>query len=121
MSGRDVGAHERVPLHLTRTRYDRLMHSLSWSTVREEPRLPSCDWVSVDLDYLLPAAQFKCARPMLDDPIFRNLLARAHTRVFCVSPQFTNGGDRYADWVIHGKRSRMQRAVNALRALPCTL
>ena len=115
MSGRDVGAHQRVPMHLTRTSYDKLMQNLSWATVREDPRLASCDWVSIDLDYLLPAAQFKCARPMLEDPIFHNLLARARTRVFCVSPQFTNGGDRYSEWAIHGRRSQMERAVNRLR------
>jgi hypothetical protein len=73
--------------------------------------------VSIDLDYLLPAPQFNCAKPMLRDPIFRSMLHRAKTRIFCVSPQFTNGGDRYAEWIVHGNRAWMRRAVNALRML----
>jgi hypothetical protein len=97
MSGRDVGAHERVPPHLGRA-------DLPWAAVRMDPRVAAhdpgaataaaavpaggggcvvgsgsgigsaVDFVSVDLDYLLPAAQFACARPMLADARFRKML-----------------------------------------------
>jgi hypothetical protein len=76
------------------------------------------DWVSLDLDYFQPAPQLRLCRELLRDPTLHALLARARVRVFVLSPQFTNGGDKIDPWVVQGSLHSSLRLVNLLRQLP---
>jgi len=76
-----------------------------------------CDWVSLDLDDFLPSPQFRAARGLLEDARFRGMWRAAKVRVLCLSPQFTNGGDRHDRWAVAGRRSAMLRFVRLADAL----
>jgi hypothetical protein len=53
------------------------------------------------------------------DPKFHAIMARAAVRVFCLSPQFTNGGDVHTEWTVNGNLHSTLRLLNLLRgALP---
>lgn len=106
--GRNIGAHVRVPGFLDPS-------SLDFASVVQRMGATPPDWVSLDLDCFQPAAQLRAARDALRDPQLAHWMRGAAVRVFCLSPQFTRGGDRFADWRIHGSRSSSLRLINALR------
>jgi hypothetical protein len=45
-------------------------------------------------------------------------VSQARVRVFVLSPQFTNGGDRIDPWEIQGGLASSLRLLNLLRQLP---
>ena len=63
-----------------------------------------------------PAPQLALTSGLVRAAAFQALLARARVRVFCLSPQFTNGGDRIEPWVVQGSRASSLRLMNLLRA-----
>jgi hypothetical protein len=111
MSGRDVGVSVRVPGFLD-------PEQLHWRQVLEQPEAPQADWVSLDLDFFQPAPQLRVSHGLLRDPRFHGLLQGARVRVFVLSPQFTNGGDRIDPWEIQGNMHSTLRLLNLLRRLP---
>jgi hypothetical protein len=111
MSGRDVGASVRVPGFLD-------PDGLQWPHVLEQPGATEADWVSLDLDFFQPARQLRVSKGLLRAPRFHGLVTGARVRVFVLSPQFTNGGDRIDPWVIQGHLHSSLRLLNLLRRLP---
>lgn len=111
MTGRDIGAAVRVPGFLD-------PDGLRWPQVLEQPGATGADWVSLDLDFFQPAAQFRVSKGLLRDARFQGLLDNARVRVFVLSPQFTNGGDRIDPWVIQGHLHSSLRLLNLLRSPP---
>ncbi|SEU09836.1 hypothetical protein [Stigmatella erecta] len=111
MSGRDVGASVRVPWFLEPAQ-------LQWSHLVEQPQALASDWVSLDLDFFQPAPQLRVSRGLLRDARFQGMLAQARVRVFVLSPQFTNGGDRIEPWEVQGSVPSSLRLLNLLRHLP---
>jgi hypothetical protein len=111
MTGRDIGAAVRVPGFLD-------PDGLRWPQVLEQPGATEADWVSLDLDFFQPSLQLRVSKGLLRDPRFQGLLARARVRVFVLSPQFTNGGDRIDPWVIQGHLHSSLRLLNLLRRPP---
>ena len=89
--------------------------ALRWERVLDQPHLGEVDWVSLDLDDFQPLAQWKLVRGMLRDARFLALLARARVRVFCLSPQFTKGGDK-VPWTIQGSVATSLRLINWFRS-----
>lgn len=102
MSGRPYEEPLAVPWFVDRK-------SLHWSDAVAHPDAFACDWVSLDLDDFLPSPQFRAARGLLADARFLDMWRRAKVRVLCLSPQFTNGGDRHDTWRIAGRRTAMRR------------
>lgn len=102
MSGRPYEEPLAVPWFVDR-------RALHWSDVARTPGAFACDWVSLDLDDFLPSPQFGAARGLLADEGFLRMWRRASVRVLCLSPQFTNGGDRHDTWRIAGRRTAMRR------------
>lgn len=111
MTGRDVGFSTLVPWHVDTT-------ELHWRHVLARPAAAQADWVSLDLDYFQPAPQLRLCRELVRVPAFHTLLARARVRVFVLSPQFTNGGDKIDPWVVQGSLHSSLRLMNLLRQLP---
>lgn len=111
MTGRDIGAAVRVPGFLD-------PDGLRWPQVLEQPGATEVDWVSLDLDFFQPSSQLRASKGLLRDARFQGLLARARVRVFVLSPQFTNGGDRIDPWVIQGHLHSSLRLLNLLRRPP---
>jgi hypothetical protein len=111
MSGRDVGVSVRVPSALDAERLD-------WPHVLEQPGATEADWLSLDLDFFQPAPQLRVSRGLLRDSRFHALVSQARVRVFVLSPQFTNGGDRIDPWVIQGGLASSLRLLNLLRQFP---
>ncbi|KFE71881.1 hypothetical protein [Hyalangium minutum] len=108
MSGRDIGASVRVPGFLD-------PEGLRWPQVLEQPGATEADWVSLDLDFFQPSPQLRVSKGLLRDARFQGLLSGARVRVFVLSPQFTNGGDRIDPWVIQGHLHSSLRLLNLLR------
>jgi len=108
MSGRDIGFSTRVPFFLD-------PDALHWRDVLEQPGATQADWVSLDLDYFQPAPQLHVSKGLLRDARFHTLMAQARVRVFVLSPQFTNGGDRIEPWVVQGSLPSSLRLINLLR------
>jgi hypothetical protein len=108
MSGRDIGASVRVPGFLD-------PDGLRWPQVLEQPGATEADWVSLDLDYFQPSRQLRVSKGLLRDARFQGLIVNARVRVFVLSPQFTNGGDRIDPWVIQGHLHSSLRLLNLLR------
>lgn len=111
MTGRDVGFSTLVPWFVDTS-------ALHWRQVLERPGATATDWVSLDLDYFQPSPQLRLSRGLLRDPRFHGLMGEARVRVFVLSPQFTNGGDRISPWVIQGSVHSSLRLLNLLRQLP---
>jgi hypothetical protein len=111
MSGRDVDVPLRIPSFLE-------PDALHWQHTLEQPGACRADWVSLDLDYFQPAPQLRASRGLLRDARFHELLTGARVRVFVLSPQFTNGGDRIEPWEVQGSLHSSLRLVNLLRQLP---
>lgn len=111
MSGRDISHPLVLPWFLSAA-------DIAWEAALARPGAIDADWVSIDLDYLQPSSQLAITRGLLRDARFHALVDRARVRVFCLSPQFTNGGDRFSSWRTHGSLSSSLRLVNVLRALP---
>ncbi len=111
MSGRDVGVSCLVPSFLD-------PEQLHWSQVLEQPGTLQADWVSLDLDFFQPAPQLRVSRGLLREPRFHAMMTSARVRVFVLSPQFTNGGDRIDPWEIQGGLASSLRLLNLLRQLP---
>jgi hypothetical protein len=87
---------------------------LRWERVLAHERLGDVDWASLDLDAFQPWSQLRLMRGLLRDARFTALLARARVRVFCLSPQFTNGGDK-VPWTIQGSLASSLRLLNHFR------
>jgi hypothetical protein len=111
MTGRDIGASVRVPGFLD-------PDQLHWRQVLEQPGATEADWVSLDLDFFQPSPQLRVSHGLLRDVRFHGLVTAARVRVFVLSPQFTNGGDKIEPWVIQGRLHSTLRLLNLLRALP---
>jgi hypothetical protein len=111
MTGRDAGVSVRVPGFLD-------AGQLHWPQVLEQPALAQVDWVSLDLDYFQPSPQLRLSRGLLRDERFHRLLEGARVRVFVLSPQFTNGGDRIEPWLTQGNLHSSLRLLNLLRQIP---
>ncbi|HYH97012.1 hypothetical protein [Hyalangium sp.] len=111
MSGRDVGASVRVPGFLD-------PEQLHWRQVLEQPGATQADWISLDLDFFQPSLQLRVSHGLLRAPPFHALLTGARVRVFVLSPQFTNGGDRIDPWVVQGNLHSSLRLLNLLRRMP---
>ena len=111
MTGRDVGVSLLIPGFLD-------PDGLHWQRVLDEPGAVAADWVSLDLDFFQPSPQLRLSRGLLRDPRFLAMVAGAKVRVFCLSPQFTNGGDRIDPWEIQGGLHSSLRLLNLLRRLP---
>ena len=110
LSGRDVGFNTRVPYFLD-------PDDLAWTSALERPGAVDADWVSCDLDYFQPAPQLAVSKGLLRDPRFHRMMTSARVRVFCLSPQFTNGGDRIDPWETQGSLPSSLRLLNLLRRL----
>ena len=111
MTGRDVGFHLLVPWFVD-------PQALHWRQVLERPGVVEADWLSLDLDCFQPAPQLRVCGGLLREPRFHGMMARARVRVFCLSPQFTNGGDKIEPWTIQGSRASSLRLLHLLRRLP---
>ncbi|WP_224369795.1 hypothetical protein [Hyalangium versicolor] len=111
MSGRDIGVSVLVPGFLD-------PDQLHWRQVLDQPGATEADWVSLDLDFFQPAPQLRVSRGLLRDSRFQGLVTRARVRVFVLSPQFTNGGDRIDPWEVQGNMHSSLRLLNLLRQLP---
>lgn len=109
MEGRDIGYAGLVP-------YSRDPDALGWSDVLAQPSATETDWLSLDLDYFQPSAQLALTSPLIRDARFERMMRTARVRVFVLSPQFTNGGDKMAEWKVHGSVASSQRLLNLLRA-----
>ncbi len=109
MPGRNVGASRRVPGCVDTLRMD-------WRCMLEDAQDKAVDWVSVDLDVLQPHSQYRAVDGLLRDARFARALAHAAVRVFCLSPQFTRGGDRFEHWVVSGSVATSLRLLNVLRS-----
>lgn len=108
MSGRDIGECAPVPSFLD-------PGDLSWDRVLERSEALAADWVSLDLDFFQPLPQLAVSGGMLRDARFAHLMQTARVRVFVLSPQFTNGGDKVDPWTIQGSLSSSVRLLNLLR------
>lgn len=111
MTGRDVGFSTLVPWFVDTS-------ALHWRQVLERPGVIQADWVSLDLDYFQPAPQLRLSGGLLRDTRFHGMMERARVRVFVLSPQFTNGGDKVDPWEIQGSVHSSLRLLNLLRQLP---
>ncbi|QRK13849.1 hypothetical protein JQX13_29510 [Archangium violaceum] len=111
MTGRDVGFSTLVPWFVDTS-------ELHWSRVLARPEVVQADWVSLDLDYFQPAPQLRLSSGLLRDPRFHGMMEGARVRVFVLSPQFTNGGDKIDPWEIQGSVHSSLRLLNLLRQLP---
>lgn len=111
MTGRDVGFSTLVPWFVDTS-------ALHWRQVLERPEVPRAEWVSLDLDYFQPAPQLRLSGGLLRDSRFHGMMARARVRVFVLSPQFTNGGDKVDPWAVQGSLPSSLRLLNLLRQLP---
>jgi hypothetical protein len=108
-AGRDVGASTRVPWWVDQA-------DLPWPRALARPEAAQADWVSLDLDYFLPRAQWALTSGLLRDPRFRRAMAEARVRVFVLSPQFVAGGDRVERWELQNHARPLLRLLNLLRA-----
>ncbi len=111
MTGRDVGFSTLVPWFVDTS-------ELHWRQVLARPGVAQADWVSLDLDYFQPAPQLRLSGGLLRDPRFHGMMEGARVRVFVLSPQFTNGGDKIDPWEIQGSPHSSLRLLNLLRHLP---
>lgn len=111
LSGRDVGASGLVPWFLSAA-------DLPWERALERPGALDCDWVSLDLDDFQPSPQLALTKGLLRDPRLHGLLSAAKVRVFVLSPQFTNGGEKIPEWTIQGRLHSTLRLLNLVRNLP---
>jgi hypothetical protein len=106
--GRDVGASTRVPWWVARG-------ALGWPDALGSMGGAAADWVSLDLDYFQPRAQLALTSGLLRDPRYQQMMRQAKVRVFVLSPQFANGGDRVSAWTV-GRRNASLRMLNLLRS-----
>jgi hypothetical protein len=111
MTGRDVGFSTLVPWFVDTA-------ELHWRQVLARPGATQTDWVSLDLDYFQPSPQLRLTQGLLRDPRFHGMMGRARVRIFVLSPQFTNGGDKIEPWEIQGSVHSSLRLLNLLRQLP---
>jgi hypothetical protein len=111
MTGRNVDASLRVPWFVD-------TGELHWQQVLERPGATRTDWVSLDLDYFQPSPQLRLSGGLVRDARFHGMMAEARVRVFVLSPQFTNGGDKIDPWEIQGGLHSTLRLLNLLRRLP---
>ena len=111
MTGRDVGFSTLVPWFVDTS-------ALHWRQVLERPEAVQADWVSLDLDYFQPAPQLRLSGGLMRDARFHGMMDRARVRVFVLSPQFTNGGDKVDPWEVQGSLHSSLRLLNLLRQLP---
>jgi hypothetical protein len=108
-SGRDVAGSVSVPSSIAN-------EDSSWQRALEKPGVMGCDWVSLDLDFFQPSPQLRLAAGLVRDARFAQLLVKARVRVFVLSPQFTNGGDKVDPWVVQGGVHSSVRLLNLFRA-----
>ena len=108
MTGRNVGASLLVPWFVDTA-------ELHWQQVLERPGATGTDWLSLDLDYFQPSPQLKLSKGLLRDSRFHGMMRQARVRVFVLSPQFTNGGERIEPWEIQGSLHSSLRLLNVLR------
>lgn len=108
MTGRDVGFSTLVPWFVDTS-------ALHWRQVLERPEALQADWVSLDLDYFQPAPQLRLSGGLLRDSRFHRMMEHARVRVFVLSPQFTNGGDKVDPWIVQGSLHSSLRLLNLLR------
>lgn len=102
MPGELNGAHENVP-----PSHDRDRITPEDALARAAELGP--DFLSIDLDLFMPAAQDELAGWVLDDPRYQKLVEEARAVLFVLSPQFAKGGD----WV----KFRMQATPEELGAV----
>jgi hypothetical protein len=107
MTGTDIGTAYSFPKDVPDPHWEAALSRLAQAPA---------DWVSIDLDLLQPRPQYELMQGMLADPRFVRALADAEVRVFVLSPQFTNGGDRVPSQAIYGDVDESRRLINALRA-----
>ncbi len=86
-----------------------------WQKTLEDPAALAADWVSLDFDYFQPSPQLRLASGLIRDPRFQRAVNHAAVRVFVLSPQFTQGGDKVDPWVIQGGLHSSLRLVNLFR------
>jgi hypothetical protein len=108
MTGRNVDAALRVPWFVD-------TGELDWRQVLDRPGATGTDWVSLDLDYFQPSPQLRLSGGLLRDARFHGMMAEARVRVFVLSPQFTNGGDKIDPWQIQGGLHSTLRLLNLVR------
>jgi hypothetical protein len=108
MSGRDLGDGVPIPSWLT-------LEDCAWDQVLARDEARRADWVSLDLDYFQPRAQLAAGGGLLREARFGQTLRDAKVRVFVLSPQFTNGGDKVEPWTIQGSLASSVRLMNLLR------
>ena len=107
--GRDIPGAVFVPSSMEN-------RDFSWEQTLKRPEAIAADWVSLDLDFFQPSPQLKLAAGLVRDPRFQHAVKQAAVRVFVLSPQFTNGGDKVDPWVVQGGLSSSLRLLNLLRA-----
>lgn len=73
-------------------------------------------WVSLDLDYFQPSPQLRLSSGLVRDPRFQRAVTQAEVRVFCLSPQFTAGGDKVDPWTVQGGLHSSRRILALLQA-----
>lgn len=73
------------------------------------------DWVSLDLDYFQPSPQLRLASPLVRSADFQRAVQQAEVRVFCLSPQFTAGGDKVNPWTVQGGLHSSRRILALLK------
>lgn len=108
MSGRDLEEGVPIPSWL-------MLEDCAWERVLEREGARGADWVSLDLDYFQPSTQLAAVEGLLRDSRFGQTLRHARVRVFVLSPQFTNGGDKVEPWTVQGSLASSVRLLNLLR------
>jgi len=109
MSGRDLDDAVPLPSWLA-------PEDCTWERVLEREDARAADWVSLDLDYFQPSAQLAVSHGLLRDERFGLTLRQAKVRIFVLSPQFTNGGDKVEPWTVQGSLASSVRLLNLLRS-----
>ena len=108
MSGKDIGVATLIPSSLS-------VDGLGWEHVMAQSGAAEADWASLDLDFFQPAPQLALSKGLLRDARFAALMEGARVRVFVLSPQFLNGGDRLEKWEVQGSLHSALRLLNLLR------
>ncbi|HSI05919.1 MAG TPA: hypothetical protein VLC93_15640, partial [Myxococcota bacterium] len=86
-----------------------------WTRVAEHIGSAPADFVSYDLDLVMPSDQMRVGQEMLRDPRFQEAMLAATTRLFVVSPQFSGGGDEVdAQHATHSPAT-YTRVLNVIR------
>jgi hypothetical protein len=86
-----------------------------WANVAQRIQSAPADFVSYDLDLIMPSDQMRASQKMLRDPRFQEAMLGATTRLFVVSPQFSGGGDEVGGGHATHSPATYTRVLNVVR------